>query len=130
MSETPYQKSFAIIVEDEADLSDIFSEAMQAAGFQTEALSSGEQALKRLKEVIPTIIVLDLHLPGMDGSQLLREIRKDPRLADTRVIVATADHNMTLNLPSKPDLVLLKPISFGQLRDLAARLMQVHPSRK
>jgi CheY-like chemotaxis protein len=128
MSETPStQKFFAVIVEDEADLADIFSEAMKAAGFRTEILSSGEQALQRLQEVVPAIILLDLHLPGMDGGRLLREIRKDARLANTRVIVTTADHNMTLNLPSKPDLVLLKPISFSQLRDLAARLMQIRP---
>jgi len=115
----------AIIIEDEVDLADIFSEALKSAGFETEAITSGDLAQSRLKEVIPNIIILDLHLPGgVDGISLLKQIRDDPRLVKTLVIVATADHNITSFLPRKPDLVLLKPISFNQLRDLVTRLVR------
>lgn len=115
----------ALIIEDEPDLADIFSEAMRSAGFQTETVNRGDVAQRRLRELVPAIIVLDLHLPGVDGSYLLEQIAGDARLANTKIIVATADHIMSTALPMKPDLVLLKPISFSQLRDLSVRLIQI-----
>ena len=115
----------AFIIEDEADLAEIFSESLRAAGFQPEIIHDGLLASRRLAECVPDLIVLDMHLPGMDGSDLLRQISDDQRLRSTRVIVATADHNMTIALPRNPDMVLLKPISFGQLRDLSIRLKQL-----
>jgi len=115
----------AFIIEDEIDLADIFSESLRAAGFQPEIIYDGRLASERLAETAPDLIVLDLHLPGLDGCDLLVQIRNDPRLSASRVIVATADHNMTIGLPHKPDLVLLKPISFSQLRDLSIRLKKM-----
>lgn len=114
----------ALIIEDEADLADIFSEALRAAGYRTEISSTGSAAQKRLGEIVPHIIILDLHLPGVDGAALLTQIRSDARLARSKVLVATADHAMADALTQRPDLVLLKPISFGQLRELSARFMK------
>ncbi len=113
----------AWIVEDEADLAQIFSVALRAAGFESEIISRGDRALERLAEVVPTLILLDLHLPGVDGGKLLRQIRADERLAGTRVIVASADAAFADALNVEADLVLLKPVSFGQLRDLAQRFL-------
>ncbi len=111
----------ALIIEDEADLADIFSEALRAAGYHTEISSTGSAAQKRLGEIVPNMIILDLHLPGVDGAALLAQIRADERLARSKVLVTTADHAMADALPLRPDLVLLKPISFSQLRELSAR---------
>jgi CheY-like chemotaxis protein len=70
-------------------------------------------------------VVLDLHLPGVSGRKLLDVIRADGRLTKTRVILATADYRTAEELRDSADLVLLKPISFKQLRDLSARLLQL-----
>jgi DNA-binding response OmpR family regulator len=113
---------FAMIIEDNEDLAIIFAEALQAAGFDTGIIQDGETALTRLEDCVPTIIILDLHLPYVSGEDILKRIRVDERLAETRVIIATADPRMADMLKNQADLVLLKPISFGQLRDLAARL--------
>jgi CheY-like chemotaxis protein len=67
-------------------------------------------------------VVLDLHLPHVSGEDLLAQIRSDDRLAHTRVMLATADPLMAESLRAKADLVLIKPISFSQLRDLSKRL--------
>lgn len=115
-------KKLALIIEDEEDLATIFSEALKAAGFETELLYDGAVASERLKEVQPVIVVLDLNLPHVDGNQLLHQIRTDERLAQTRVLVATADSGMADILDDEPDLTLLKPISFVQLRLMAERL--------
>lgn len=115
-------KPLALIVEDDMDLSLIFSEALQAAQFEVEIISDGSRASNRLKEVLPAVVVLDLHLPGLSGEALLAQIRADERLNDVRVIIATADPVMGEELAGTADLVLIKPVSFNQLRDLATRL--------
>jgi CheY-like chemotaxis protein len=118
----------ALIIEDDSDLALIFAEALQAAGFDTGIVRHGDHALARLAVAAPDIVVLDLHLPHVSGADILRQIRTDERLAHTRVIVATADPRMADMLQDQPDLVLLKPISFSQLRDLAARLASTAPT--
>jgi DNA-binding response OmpR family regulator len=117
-----------IIIEDDDDLSVIFSEALQAANFKTEIIQSGDQALARLATTVPDVVVLDLHLPRVAGMDILHQIRADERLkGKTRVIVATAHPRMAESLRDEADLVLLKPISFSQLRDLAAILGSTRP---
>ncbi|MGC9358656.1 MAG: response regulator [Anaerolineae bacterium] len=115
----------ALIIEDDPDLATIFSEAVKAAGFKTEVIHDGDKALERLNATLPRVVVLDLHLPRVSGTDILRRIRTDKRLAETQVIVATADARMAEILHDQADLVLLKPISFIQLRTLAARLGSV-----
>ncbi|MGD2104292.1 MAG: response regulator [Anaerolineae bacterium] len=118
----------AMIIEDNEDLAIIFAEALQAAGFETNIVKDGDAAVASLQTSVPRIIILDLHLPHLSGEQILNQIRDDPRFADARVIIATADPRMADMLKDEADLVLLKPISFGQLRDLAARLAPGEPS--
>ncbi|HUX75642.1 MAG TPA: response regulator [Anaerolineae bacterium] len=112
----------ALIIEDNSELAIIFSQALQAAGFATGIIQDGDQALARLAITTPDVVVLDLHMPRVSGVEILRHIRADARLAGTRVIVATADMRATDMLQDQADLVLIKPISFNQLRDLAGRL--------
>jgi len=113
---------FALVIEDDPDAAAIFSEALKAAGFEVEIIETGDKALERLNVTTPAMIVLDMHLPYVAGPEILRHVRADPQLAETQVIVATADPSMAESLHDQADLVLLKPISFSQLRDLAKRL--------
>jgi len=112
----------ALIIEDDFDLSTIFAAALKASGFETEIVRDGRAAVQRLATVTPDVVVLDLHLPHVAGTDILDQIRADVRLAEIRVIVTTADARMAEMLHDQADLVLVKPISFGQLRDLAGRL--------
>jgi DNA-binding response OmpR family regulator len=111
----------AFVIEDDEDLSQIFTDALNAAGFQVETICDGAVAQKRLKEATPYLIILDMHLPNVDGSELLAQIRADERLKDARVIITTADALLGDYHRDSADLVLVKPISFSQLRDLTAR---------
>ena len=115
-------KPLAFIIEDDQRHATIFAQALKMAEFETEIIQDGVVALERLAATAPALVVLDLHLPYVAGDDILRQIRADKRLANTRVILATADPQMAETLRDKSDLVLLKPISFNQLRDLAKRL--------
>ncbi len=116
------KKPLALIVEDDQKQATVFAQALRMAEFETEIIRDGIQALTRLDTVAPAMVVLDLHLPHVSGRDILQHIRADERLKNIRVILATADPHMAESLRSDADLVLLKPISFSQLRDLAKRL--------
>ena len=116
-------KPLALIIEDNQDQSLVFTAALNQAGFETESILEGSTAQARLSEVVPEVVVLDLHIPGVNGETLLRQIRSDQRLANVRVILATADASLAKDLQSLADLVLLKPISYTQLSKLATRLV-------
>ena len=116
-------KPLALIIEDNQDQNLVFTTALNQAGFETESILEGLTAQVRLTEVVPEVVVLDLHIPGVNGETLLRQIRSDQRLADVRVMLATADASLAKNLQSQADLVLLKPISYTQLSKLATRLV-------
>jgi CheY-like chemotaxis protein len=114
----------AFIIEDDFDAATIFETALQKIGFETEAIASGDKALERLQEAVPHLIILDLHLPHVNGTTILQTLRNDVRFKDTIVIVATADPRMADLIRSQADLVLMKPTTFSQVRDLAARVMK------
>jgi DNA-binding response OmpR family regulator len=112
----------ALIIEDDEKLATIFAQALRMASFETQIIRDGREADAKLKSINPDLILLDLHLPGLSGDKILFKIRQDPRLAKTHIIIATADPAMTIDLHDLCDLVLIKPISFTQLRDLALRI--------
>jgi CheY-like chemotaxis protein len=116
-------KPLALIVEDEFDISIVFSRALQAAGFETEVIRNGDTALEWLSSSKPDIVILDLNLPGVNGPEILQHIRADERLAKTPVIVATAYARLAEGIRDRADQVLFKPVSFAQLRDISARLV-------
>jgi CheY-like chemotaxis protein len=111
----------ALIIEDDPQLSQIFTLAL-SSHFQTEAILDGQAGLTRLEQVTPAVIVLDLHLPEVNGEKILDYICNEPRLGDARIIIATADARQAEALEDRADIVLLKPISPVQLRELAMRL--------
>lgn len=115
-------KPLALIIEDDEDLSTIFSESLVAAGFAAEILRDGQKAVDRLAVAAPLVVVLDLHLPRVSGSEILEYIRREEHLKDVRVVVTTADARLAEVVAEQADFTLVKPISYGQLRDLAARL--------
>lgn len=114
-------ENLAFVIEDDEDLSNIFTQALTTAGYQVETIRDGAIAQERLKAATPDIIILDMHLPNVNGAALLTQIRADERLKQTRVIITTADALLGDYHSDKVDLVLIKPVSFSQLRDLTAR---------
>ena len=113
----------ALIVEDDEDLANIFAEALRGIGYNVELAADGKAAQERLRNDIPPfLILLDMHLPHISGADLLAEIKQDERFAKTTIILTTADARMGETYGDQADFVLIKPISFVQLRDLTNRL--------
>lgn len=123
-------KPFALVIEDHVDSAIIFSEALREAGFQAETIRTGDAALARLSTAEPDVIILDLSLPRVSGTDILGAIRSNPRLAETRVVVATAHPQLAESVQDDVDIVLIKPISFSQLRGVVERLSKTTPLGK
>ena len=113
----------ALIIEDQDPLADIFAVSLKSVGYRTEIVSDGKTAMSRLAELIPTLIILDLHLPFVSGEKILHEIRNRKELANTQIIIATADSFLANQIHDASSVVLLKPISPVELRDIARRLI-------
>lgn len=79
-----------LVVDDEAPARELMCAALQANGIEAVAAASGAEALQRLPSLQPAALVLDLMMPGIDGFQVLHELRGDPRWVDLPVIVWTA----------------------------------------
>jgi two-component system cell cycle response regulator DivK len=114
--------ALAFIIEDDQDLSTIFADALESVGYKVEQIKDGLKAQQRLKEEVPYLILLDMHLPHISGADLLSEIKVDKRFNATTVILTTADARMAEAYEPMADFVMVKPISFVQLRDLTSRL--------
>ena len=118
-----YNNPTALIVEDDPDLAFLFAYTLQAAGFKTTNARDGRQAVDSLNAAAPDILILDMHLPYMNGPEIWDKFRDDPRFTSTYVVVVSGDPGMVGQL-QKVDLVLSKPIDPMKLQGMAAQICQ------
>ena len=83
-------QSTILIIEDESDISDTLAYNLQKEGFNVLQTPDGHDGLKRAKQSIPDLIILDLMLPGSDGLQICRQLRADSKTAGIRILMLTA----------------------------------------
>ena len=117
----------AFVIEDDQKQASIFKLALDLADFEVESINNGITALEKLSSTTPSLVVLDLHLPQASGTQVFQYIKAEARLRKTKIIVATADPLRAERLRADVDLVLIKPVSFDQLSELASRLRPADP---
>ncbi len=114
-----------LIVDDEPDIVDLVSYNLKKDGFRVTTASDGEEALHKIRKDKFALVVLDLMLPGMQGVELCRIIRNEPRTAGTPIIMLTAkgeEVDRVIGLESGADDYMTKPFS---ARELIARIKAV-----
>ena len=114
-----------LIVEDEQDISEMIAYNLEKEGFETALASDGEDALPLARSERPDLVVLDVMLPGMDGLEICRAIRRDPELAHLPVIMLTARAQETdkiVGLELGADDYITKPFS---PKELVARIRAI-----
>lgn len=116
---------YAMIVEDDPQVAELFQLALRDAGFNAEIMDNGHKAQANLMFTSPDLVLLDLHLPSLDGAVLLRQIRSQLRLVHTRVILITGDTLMADRYAGQADSTLLKPVGYEQLRRVAEELVPI-----
>ncbi|NDJ76796.1 MAG: response regulator [Chloroflexi bacterium] len=85
-----------LVVEDEADSMEVVQGILEHAGINCIPAMTAEDALHILQNTVPTLIIVDLALPGMDGWGLLNELQADHRLVAVPRVAITAYHTLEL----------------------------------
>ncbi|MCH9687126.1 MAG: response regulator [Deltaproteobacteria bacterium] len=85
------QRPTVLVVDDDADARTLLERYLDEVGYHVVSVDSGEAALRCAQTLRPALITLDLHMPGTNGWQVLQQLRADPSLCDTPVIVCSVD---------------------------------------
>jgi CheY-like chemotaxis protein len=103
-----------LIVDDDADLRDTLLMLLKQSGFDVRTAANGRAALEQVNAERPSLILLDLMMPEMNGWQFIEHVRQDPRLGSIPIVIMTA--HKPDGLPALPsEDVLHKPFNLGQL---------------
>lgn len=107
-----------LIVEDEADLAVLLRYNLEAEGFRVATAASGDEAVERIRDGVPDLILLDWMLPGLSGIELCRRCRSREETARTPIIMITArgeEEERVRGLATGADDYVVKPFSIPEL---------------
>ena len=108
-----------VVVEDEPDTAEMFAEMVRLIGYQVVKSLGGVRAIDVVAEQQPVVVLLDLMMPDLSGLEVLRSMRRDPRLAKIPVIIVSAKSlpsDIKSGLEAGAAFYLTKPVSFSDLR--------------
>ena len=119
-----------LLIEDDEDIRELVALWLAGAGFAVRAEPDGERGLAAVRAQPPDVVVLDWMMPGIDGLEVCRHLRGDPRTASLRVLVLTARAGIAEGervLAAGADAYLIKPLTRARLLDEVRALVDATP---
>ena len=119
-----------IVIEDEPDIQEIIVHNLQRDGYQVEATPNGERGLELVRRLDPDLVLLDLMLPGLDGVEVCRRMKTDPRTRAVSIIMVTArgeESDVVLGLGLGADDYVSKPFSPRELMERVKAVLRRGP---
>ncbi len=116
-----------LVVDDEPEAVELVRFNLEQAGFDVVAAADGAEALKRARSTVPSLILLDLMLPEIDGLEVCKMLRRDPATAALPIIMVTAkaaEIDRILGLELGADDYVTKPFSPRELVLRVKRILQ------
>jgi len=115
-------KPGVLLVDDFDDTRELLAEYFMRVGYHSIMAKNGVEALERLREVRPDVIITDLMMPGMGGAELVRRVRADARIATIPIILLTGSGRAKALEEMGDDAqhlraILLKPVKLSDLHD-------------
>lgn len=108
-----------LVIDDDQDTVDSFAMLLRQLGHTVHTARRGDEALVQLGELHPDLVFLDLALPGMDGFEIAKRIRREPRLSETKIIALTglsqAKHRQRAQFTGI-DAYLVKPAALEEIK--------------
>ena len=116
-----------LVVDDSHQSSHLLSTLLTGWGYEVVVASSGEEALERLAEEAPDLVLLDIVLPGMDGHDVCRRLRQDPKSSMLPVVMMTGspDQERVQSLEAGADDFVSKPFDYAELRARIQSLVRI-----
>jgi len=130
VSETHMANELILIIEDNEKNRKLARDVLQVKGYRTIETETAEEGLKLAAEQSPTLILMDIQLPGMDGITALKQLRADPKTKNILVMAITASamtHNRQTMLAEGFDGYQTKPIG---LKDFLGEVERVLAARR
>lgn len=119
-------KKTVLIIEDEEDAAELFAEMMRVSGFRVIKTSKSAPAISMMTTDKPDIVLLDIMMPEVSGLDILRQMRRDPNLADIPVIMVTAKSmpaDIKNGMEAGASTYLTKPVGFQELKETVERTL-------
>ena len=116
-----------LVVDDERHIVRLVQVNLERAGYEVVTAFDGKEAVGKVKEVMPELIVCDVMMPYMDGFEVLRTVRADPETRDIPFIMLTAkaqDADIFRGWSSGVDAYLTKPFNPMELLAFVKRIFQ------
>jgi two-component system sensor histidine kinase/response regulator len=118
-----------LLIDDDQQVRSMFGLALRRVGYNVIEADSGVAGLAKARQHLPDLILSDIHMPGGDGSTLLRDIRRDPELKSRQVVLMTGRPDLVTprkGMEEGADDFLVKPVSLEALRNcVEARFARV-----
>ena len=108
-----------LVIDDEAEARDLLQRALESDGYQVRTAASGEEGLQLAREHAPAVITLDVMMPGMDGWEVLRQLKADAELQRIPVVMVSILHEKGLGFSLGAAEYLTKPVDRSLLLHLA-----------
>lgn len=115
-----------LAVDDEPNIVRLIQVNLERDGYTVETANNGAQALAKIRNNRPDLLVSDVMMPEMDGFELLANVRRDPMLADLPVIMLTAkaqDKDVMEGYTRGADMYLTKPFNPMELKQFVKRIL-------
>ena len=122
-------KTKILIVDDEPDALELIEVNLKSAGFDVRRAASGREALEKARAALPALILLDVMLPEMDGLEVCKALRRDPKTAFIPIVMLTAraaEIDRILGLELGADDYVTKPFSPRELVLRVRNLLKRH----
>jgi CheY-like chemotaxis protein len=116
-----------LVAEDNLPNRELIREILEACGYDVIEAGDGQQALDRLEENLPDLVLLDIQMPVLDGYAVVRKLRQTPGLANLKVLALTAyamQGDREKVLEAGFDGYLTKPVDMASLAKQIAQLLQ------
>ncbi len=120
------QREKILIVDDTADTVELLTKRLRAEGYDTEAACDGVEALRKVREYHPDLVILDVMMPKMDGYEVCRRLREDEDRRSYRILMLTAKSGIpdrVRGLDTGADSYLTKPFDYKELAAVVRRLL-------
>ena len=122
-----------LIVDDDESIRRLIATTLEdVSGYRMSEAGDGEEAMRRAREVRPSIVFLDIDMPRLDGIEACRRLKSEPSTADATIVMLTGDAEQGAELQARragADLFLTKPFSPLHLLRLVDRLGDRPPQR-
>jgi DNA-binding response OmpR family regulator len=119
-----------VVADDDADIRALLDAVLTRAGYRPVLVNDGQAALDAVRQVEPAVIVLDVRMPGLNGLEACRSVKRTPETSAIGVLMVSADasqDDIAAGFAAGADDYLTKPFSPRELVRRVAALATAHP---